>query len=46
MSIIYSTEKIFLANTYGGIILKSCWYNLYINPADLINNIFPICKVR
>ena len=33
-------------NTYVGIILKSCWYNLYVNPADLFNDIFPIDKVR
>ena len=33
-------------NTYVGINLKSCWYNLCVNPADLFNDIFPIYKVR
>ena len=29
-------------NKYVGIILKSCWYNLYVNTADLFNDIFLI----
>ena len=29
-----------------GLILKSCWYNLYVNPADLSNDNFLVCKVR
>ena len=36
----------FSKNTYVGLILKSCWYNLYINLANLFNDIFPVCKVR
>ena len=32
------------ANTYVGLILKLCWYNLFINPADLFEDIFPISK--
>ena len=30
------------ANTSVGIILKLCWYNLFINPTDLFQDIFPI----
>ena len=41
-----SHQNKFSTNTYFVIILKSCWYNLYINPADLFNDIFLICKVR
>ena len=42
---IYHIKIIFLSmNTY--IILNSCWYNSYVNPADLFNNIFPLCKLR
>ena len=36
----------FSTNAYNCIILKSCWYKLCINPADLFNDIFPICNVR
>ena len=42
---IYHSEN-FSTNAYVGIILKSCWYNLYIKPADLFNDIFPVCKMR
>ena len=26
--------------------IAACWYNLYINPVNLFNDIFPVCKVR
>ena len=42
---IYHIEIIF-QRIHVGIILKPCWYNTYINPADLFNYILPVCKVR
>ena len=39
-------KKLSLVRVNVDKIHKSCWYNLCINPADLFNDIFPICKVK